>query len=159
MNSSQTYSKLPIAARASSALLGSAIVAGLGSGVLIDAFLSLVMHRSPVAIWQFVASTIIGPVAFTSPSHAILGFAVHFATSLVWAVIYLYVFGALGQLKNWIVGGIVWGVVVDAAMNLLLAVKIGAPFVPAFAQGLLPHIVFYALPIAWYIARKVPKTA
>lgn len=136
-----------------------ALIAGIIGGILIDAFLAIVLHTSPVGIWQFVASTIVGPTAFTSPSYALLGFIVHFVTSIVWAVIYVYAFDAFGQLRNWIVGGIVWGVVVDAAMNLLLLVKVGQPFVPAFTQGLIAHVIFYGLPVAWYVARKVPKTA
>lgn len=139
---------------ASNTLVGTAIVAGVIGGILVDTFLALVMHKSPLDIWQFVASTLVGPVAFTTPLYAILGGAMHFTISIVWALIYLYAFGAIGQLKNWIVGAIVWGIVVDAAMNGLLAIKIGAPFVPAFTQGLIAHIVFYALPVTWFISRK-----
>ena len=86
---------------------------------------------------------------------AILGFVVHFITSIVWAVLYAYVFASLGQLKNWLAGAIVWGVVVNAAMQALLAIKIGQPFGPAFLQGLIPHIVFFALPVALYMANAV----
>ena len=139
---------------AGNSLVGSAIVAGVLGGILVDAFLGVVMHKSPLDIWQFVASTLVGPVAYTSPAYSILGGAMHFVISIVWAVIYLFVFGALGQIRNWILGAIVWGVVVDAVMNGLLAVKIGAPFVPAFTGGLLAHVIFYGLPVAWYIARK-----
>ena len=89
------------------------------------------MHTSPVNIWQFVASTLVGQGAF----------------------------GSLGQLRNWILGATVWGVVVDAAMNLLLAVKIGAPFVPGFTQGLLGHIVFYASPMTWHVSRNALRQA
>jgi hypothetical protein len=139
--------------------VGSAIIAGLIGGVVVDAFLSLVMHTSVIGIWQFVASTIVGKVAFSSPEYAALGFVVHFVTSIVWAVLYLYVFGALGQLKNWIVGAIVWGIVVDALMNALLAVKTGSAYLPGVEGGLVAHIVFYALPVALYLARSVRRTA
>lgn len=143
----------------SNAPLGAAIVAGIIGGIIVDAFLSVVMHTSPVGIWQFVASTIVGKEAFSSPSYAVLGFVVHFITSIVWAVIYLYVFGALGQLKNWILGAVVWGVVVDAIMQAIVAAKTGAQYLPAVEQGLLAHIVFYALPVTWYLARSVKRTA
>ena len=67
-------------------------------------------------------------------------------------MLYAYAFTAIGQIKNWILGAIAWGIIVDAAMNLLLAVKIGQPFGPSFVQGLLGHVVFYALPVALYMA-------
>ncbi len=130
-----------------------AAIAGIVGGIIVDAFLAIMMHKSPIVLWQYIASTIVGPGAYASPSYAVLGFIVHFITAIVWAVIYAYVFGALGQLKNWIAGTIVLGIVVDVAMNLLLQVKVGQPFTAAFVNGLLAHIVFYALPVALYMAR------
>ena len=137
------------------ALVRPAVIAGVIGGVLVDAFLSIVLHRTPVAIWQYIASTIVGQGAYASPAYAILGFVVHFMVSIVWGVLYAYAFAALGQLKNWIAGAIVWGIVVDAVMNLLQTIKLGQPFGPSFVQGLLPHIVFYALPVALYMANAV----
>ncbi len=130
-----------------------AVVAGILGGVVVDAFLSLAMHTSPVSIWQYVASTIVGKGAFASPAYAVLGFLVHFIVSIVWAIAYAAIWGSFGQLKNWILGALVWGVVVDAGMQLLLLLKTGAPFGPAFVGGLLAHIVFYMVPVALYLAR------
>jgi hypothetical protein len=134
-------------------LAGQAVIAGIIGGILVDAFLAITTHRSPVMIWQFVASTIVGQGAFASPSYAVLGFFVHFIVSIVWAVIYTYVFATAGQLKNWVAGAILWGIVVDAVMQLILAIRTGSPWGPSFVQGLIPHIVFYALPVALYMAR------
>ena len=142
-----------IRATSGTPLLAQAAVAGIIGGIVVDLFLSIMMHRSPVAIWQFIASTLIGQSAFASPSYAVLGLVMHFIISIVWAVIYVYAFTAIGQIRNWILGAIVLGVVVDAIMQLILAVKIGAPWGPSFVQGLLPHVVFYALPVALYMAR------
>ena len=134
-------------------LLSQAAIAGIIGGVIVDLFLSIVLHRSPVMIWQFIASTIVGQGAFSSPSYAVLGFIVHFITSIVWAVIYAYAFTALGQIKNWILGAIVLGIVVDAVMELIVSVRTGAPWASGFAQGLVAHIIFYALPVTLYMAR------
>ncbi len=136
-----------------------AIVAGVIGGIFIDVFLAIVLHTSPIGIWQYVASSVVGKVAYTSPVYALLGFVLHFITSIVWAVIYLYAFGAIGQLKNWILGAIVWGIVVDTAMAVILTIRVGVPYLATVEQGLLGHIVFYALPVAWYIARSVRTTA
>ncbi len=146
-------------ARSSSAgaPVGAAVVAGIVGGIIVDTFLALMMHTSPIGIWQFVASTIVGKVAFTSAGYAVLGVVVHFIVSIVWAVLYAYAFNALGALKQWILGAIVLGVVVDAAMELLLLVKIGQPFGPAFVQGLLAHVVFYALPVTFVLSRSARR--
>lgn len=129
------------------------VVAGVIGGIVIDAYLTLVMpSHSPIAIWQFIASTIVGPVAFSTPSYALLGLCVHFIVSIVWAVLYAYAFGSLGQLRNWILGAIVWGIVVDAGMSLLLTIKTGSPWWASFVHSLLAHVVFYALPVALYMA-------
>ncbi len=141
-------------------MIGPAIVAGIIGGIIIDAFLAIMGHTSPVNIWQFVASTVVGQAAYSSPSYAVLGFCVHFIVSIVWAIIYAYVFRAIGQLRNWILGAIVWGIVVDAAMSLLLTLKMGSPWWPTFRGGLLAHVVFYALPVALYLAyQKRPAAA
>ncbi|HTX57074.1 MAG TPA: hypothetical protein VMD47_08205 [Candidatus Acidoferrales bacterium] len=139
---------MAVQARSTTSLLGQAIVAGVIGGIVVDAFLSLVMHASPIGIWTFVAATAVG-----QGTPWIIGLVVHFVISIVWAILYLYAFGALGQLKNWIVGAIAWGIVVDAVMNLLITLKVGAPWWPGFAQGLLAHIVFYAAPVTFYLAR------
>jgi hypothetical protein len=130
-----------------------AVVAGLIGGVIVDAFLALVLRSSPLQIWQYVASAIVGQVAYASLWYAALGFVVHFAVSIFWAVLYVAVVNAVGQTRNWIVGGIVWGVLVDAAMYGILAIKTGISFTQGFEQGLLAHVIFYGLPVAYYVAR------
>ena len=132
--------------QARSALIVPAIIAGIIGGIVVDAFLAIAGHRSPLDIWGFVATTVAGPGASW-----IVGFVTHFVISIVWAILYAYVFA--GRLQNWIVGAIVWGIVVDAAMALLLAVKLGAPWWGTFSQGLLAHVVFFALPVALYLSR------
>ena len=140
---------MSVAARSSS-LLGPAVVAGIIGGILVDAYLAVVFKVSPVALWTNVAATAIGPG--TSPW---IGALVHFLISIVWAVLYAYIFSALGQLRNWIVNAIVWGIVVDAAMQFIVVSKAGGSWWSAFANpsGLIAHIVFFALPITFYIAR------
>jgi hypothetical protein len=143
--------------RPAGSLFGPAVVAGIIGGILIDAFLALVTRTSPLALWQFVASAIVGQSAYASAGYAALGCAVHFFVSIVWSVSYVAAFNGIGQLRNWILGGIVWGVVVDAAMNGVLALKIGAPFVQGFTQGMIAHVVFFGLPVAYYVAREARR--
>jgi hypothetical protein len=134
----------------STSLLGSAVIAGIIGGILVDLFLSIMFKASPVYLWTGIAATAVGP-----GTSWWIGFVVHFIISIVWAVLYLFVFRAIGQLRNWIVGAIVWGVVVDAVMQALVVAKTGGSWWTNFASpiGLTAHIVFFALPITLYLAR------
>ena len=131
-----------------------AIIAGIIGGILIDAFLVIVAHQKVPGLWQFVASTLVGPVAFTSTSYAFLGLLMHFAISIAWAVLYAYVYQAMNQLSNWILGTIAWGIVVDVVMQGVLAARGVAPFtLSGVIAGLVPHVIFFALPVAFYLSR------
>jgi hypothetical protein len=140
----------------SSSLLGAAVIAGIIGGILVDAFLAIVFKTSPIMIWTGVATTVAG-----AGSPWWIGLAVHFIVSIVWAVLYAYIFIAIGQIKNWIIGAIVWGLVVDAAMQLIVAIKTGGSWWHGFAQpiGIVAHIVFYALPVALYLASAARRAA
>jgi hypothetical protein len=134
-----------------------AFVAGIIGAIGTDAFLSIAQHTSPVNVWQFIASTAIGPVAFTSPSYAAFGLALHLFIALFWAYLYAYVFHALNLLHNWVLGGIVWGIVVTVCMDALLAVRgaLGPLTFSSVTFGLVTNVIFYGLPVAWYLARSV----
>jgi hypothetical protein len=136
----------------SGSLIVRAIIAGIIGGIIVDTFLSIKLHISPVALETATATTVAGQGA--SP---VLGVAVHFVIAIVWAVIYAYVFNAIGKLQNWIVGAIVLGIVVDAAMNFMIAMNTGTPWGNAFVGGLITNVVFYALPVALYLARTVRR--
>ena len=107
---------------------------------------------SPVVLEADNAALVAGPGA--SP---VLGVIVHFAIAIVWAVIYTYAFTAIGKLRNWILGAIALGIVVNAVMNLLITIKTGAPWGSGFVRDLVPNVVFYALPVALYLARTVRR--
>jgi hypothetical protein len=146
-----------ITRRESASLALPAFIAGIIGAIGTDAFLSIAQHTSPVNVWQFIASTAVGPVAFSSPSYAAMGLALHLFTALFWAYLYAYVFHALHLLHSWVLGGIVWGIVVTVCMDALLAVR-GAlePLTLSSVMfGLATNVVFYAFPVAWYLSRNV----
>ena len=125
-----------------------AIIAGIIGGLFVDTFLSIAHHVSPIVLWTSMAATTAGP---GSPWW--IGLVVHAVTSIVWALLYAYIFSTIGQLENWLIGGVAWGVLVTAVMSLLVALKTGSPWGAAFAQDFLGTDVFYALPMAFYLAR------
>jgi hypothetical protein len=135
----------------SPSLIRQALIAGIIGAIIVDTYLSIALHTSPVALEVRNART-----AFDVGS-PILGVIVHLVIALVWALIYAYVFNAIGQLRNWILGTIVLGVAVDAVMNLIIMLKTGAPWGTAFVGGLITNVVFYALPVALYLSLTAPR--
>ena len=132
----------------SASLLVPAIIAGIIGGIIVDAFLSISHHISPITLWSGMAAAAAGP---GSPWW--MGLLVHAVISLVWAVLYAYIVGAIGQLRNWLVSGLVWGVIVTAVMAFIVSTKTGSSWSSNFKEDLLATAVFYALPMAFYLAR------
>lgn len=135
-------------------LVGRAVVAGIIGGILIDLFLVVAGMAQFPGIYQFVASTVVGSVAFTSSSYIWLGVVIHFAISIVWALIYAYVANARHTLQNWLLGGLVFGVVVLIVMQILTVIMgAGQPLsISAVAVSLVSHVVFFGWPVAWYVS-------
>ncbi len=136
----------------SRSLIVQAMIAGIIGGIVVDTFLSISLHVSPVALEAHNAATLAGPGA--SP---VLGVIVHFFIAIVWAAIYAFVFNAIHKLQNWILGTLVLGLVVNAVMNLLITMKTGAQWGRGFVTDLITNVVFYGLPVALYLARTVRR--
>ncbi|MGZ3496386.1 MAG: hypothetical protein ACXWNK_03795 [Vulcanimicrobiaceae bacterium] len=141
-----------------SQLAARALVAGIIGGVLIDLFLIVFRFAPFPGIWQFVASGLVGKIAFTSGSYIVLGLFLHFLISIVWAEIYAYAASAAHALHKWLVSGLIFGVVVMVAMQLIEVAKglAPAPNAAAIAIGLIAHVVFFGWPIAWYLRNGQP---
>ncbi|HEY7981611.1 MAG TPA: hypothetical protein VID19_08990 [Candidatus Eremiobacteraceae bacterium] len=135
------------------------IVAGTIAGALIDSFLVIANHTTYIQIWQFVASAIVGGAAYASPAYAILGFAMHFAISIVWASIYAWAaFGPMPALAQApVLSGLLYGIVVMIGMTLVLMVNhvgpAGLPDAGTLVKSLIAHTVFFGLPVALYVSR------
>ena len=137
--------------------IGAGISAGILGGILIDAFLALANHVSPIGIWQFVASAVVGPTAFTSPWFAVLGFVMHFGISIAWGIIYAAL--VLGPLRVFalrpVIGGILFGVAVMIVMTALVVAKHVAPAsadAASLVKALIAHTAFFGLPVALYVS-------
>ncbi len=136
----------------STSLLVPGVIAGIIGGIIVDTFLSISHHISPIKLWTGMAGAAAGP---GSPWW--IGLLVHATISIVWALLYAYIVSAIGQLRNWLVSGIVWGVIVTAVMASIVSMKTGLPWSGQFTQDLLGTAVFYALPMAYYLARTVRR--
>lgn len=143
-------------------IIGSGVVGGILGGIFIDAFLAIATHAPILGIWQFVASALVGPAAFSSPAYAALGFAMHFAISIVWGVLFAAL--ALGPIpalvRRPVLGGIAYGVVVMIGMTALTVIKhvVPAPTgATSLVTPLLAHTLFFGVPVALYVASVAKK--
>jgi hypothetical protein len=132
-------------------------VAGIIGAIGTDAFISIVHQISPAKVWQFIASAVFGPVAYASPQYAAIGLALHLITSFFWAYLYTVVWARVNSLRNWVLGGIVWGIVVTVCMDALEAFRLVlGPLTPtSVILSLITNVVFYGLLVAWYLSRSV----
>ena len=135
-----------------------ALIAGLIGGFLLDLFLIVFRFAPFPGIYQFIASGLVGKVAYTSGSYIFLGLIMHFTISIVWAEIYAFAASAAHALKKWVVSGLIFGVVVMIVMQLI---TVGRGMAPAPSAGaivvyLIAHVVFFGWPIAWYLRNAQP---
>jgi len=136
------------------------LVAGIIGGILIDAFLYVTQvmpaHGSIFGLWQFVASTALGPSAFANPNSAWLGLFMHVCTSIAWGVAFSYVAHTRpGVSDHPYISGLVYGVIVMIIMDIVLMVS--KSFAPPTMQNtliaLIAHCIFFGLPVSLYVSR------
>jgi len=134
------------------------VVGGLAAGLLdlVDALVAykLAFGMSPVVIYQFVASGLLGKAAYTGglPA-ALLGLAIHFLIAFTAATVFVLASERVPQLRRDAVGwGLAFGLAVFAVMNFVVIPlsRIGAstPPLPLIVNGLLGHAFLVGLPIA-----------
>jgi hypothetical protein len=136
-------------------LVARAFAAGIAGGILLDLFLYfavlLPQHTGLIAMWQFIASTAFGKVAFTSTSYAWIGLLMHFCVSIAWAAGYGYLAETQpGVNARPAISGLVFGFVVWGVMQLALY-TVQALQLASFSQAILTiiaHTVFFGLPVA-----------
>jgi hypothetical protein len=142
------------------AILLRGLVAGIIGGILIDAFFYVAqimpVHGTILGLWQFVASTAIGPGAFANPNTAWLGLFMHGCTSIAWGIAFSYVAHTRhGIAEHPYISGVVYGVIVMIIMQIVLMVAKSwpAPTVQNTLIGLIAHCVFFGLPVSLYVSR------
>jgi uncharacterized membrane protein YagU involved in acid resistance len=144
-----------------------ALIAGIAGGVLIDAYLWATtiapVHGSILTMWQWIASTAVGKVAFTDPAYATVGLAMHGLVSVCWAAGYAYLAATRPFVnRRWLVSGLVYGIVVYAIMQLILLA--GNNFAPPPNPGvvynaIVAHAVFFGIPVAFLVSILQPRNA
>jgi hypothetical protein len=133
-------------------------VGGLAAAVL-DALDALVAYRlafgmSPLAIYQFVASGLLGQEAYAGgvPA-ALLGLLVHFLVAFTAAAVFVLASERLPRIRREAVRwGLGYGVLVFVVMGFgvipLSRIPPSTPTVPLLLNGVISHAVLVGLPIA-----------
>jgi hypothetical protein len=139
-------------------LLGGAVIAVLDGLDAIVAY-RLVLGLDPVTIYQFVASGMLGPEAFSGGvGAALVGVLVHCAVAVAAAGSYAFASARWSVLVGRpAVFGALYGLLVFGAMNygvIPLSLIPPSPFsLPLFVNGVVGHVLFVGLPAA-YVARR-----
>ncbi len=127
------------------------LLAGLVGGVVVELYLFAAGLASWPGTYQWIASTLVGPRAFTGSGYLWLGLALHALVSLGWALAY-------GLVGTWhsrlaahrLAGGLTFGIAVFVAMQALLAV-LGAwalPSATTLVHAIVAHTLFFGVPVA-----------
>ncbi|HVF68082.1 MAG TPA: hypothetical protein VM914_10480 [Pyrinomonadaceae bacterium] len=141
---------------AASAILWGGLIAGAIDITYACVFSYARRGVPPGRILQSVASGALGDAAFQGgTTAAALGLLLHFIIALIWAAVYYLASRKLRVLASApYVCGIVYGLLIFAAMNYVVIPLSAAPFgapppsSPAFGTGLLVHMLGIGLPIA-----------
>ncbi len=136
-----------------------AILAGGLAVAVLDALDALVAYKlafgmTPVAIYQFVASGLLGQSAYAGgAATALLGLAMHFLIAFTAAAVFVFASERLPQLRRDAVAwGLAFGVGVFAVMNFVVIplsrIPASTPPLPLILNGVFAHALLVGLPIA-----------
>jgi hypothetical protein len=145
-----------------SAFIRAVLFGGAAAGILdaVDAIVAFkaVLGLSPMPIYQFVASGMLGPSAFSGGIATMLvGVGVHFLIAFTAAATFVLASARLPWMtRNPAASGALFGVGVFAVMNYVVipaSLIPPSPFsLPLFVNGVLGHAILVGMPIA-YAAR------
>ncbi len=136
-----------------------AILAGGLAVAVLDALDAVVAYKlafgmTPLAIYQFVASGLLGQSAYAGgAATALLGLAMHLLIAFTAAAVFVLASERLPQLRRDAIGwGLAYGVGVFAVMSFgvipLSRIPASTPPLPLILNGVIGHALLVGLPIA-----------
>ena len=139
------------------------LFAGCVAGSL-DAVAAVVQYylsegKDATKVFQFIASGIFGKEAFTGgPGFALAGLLFHFMIACLFALVFFLLFPAITRvIKNKVVAGLVYGLLIWLIMNFIVVPSSNAPALPISTvkavAGAIIVMVCVGLPIS-FIAHK-----
>jgi hypothetical protein len=136
--------------------------AGLIAGTLdiLAACISFMIKtgKNPVRVLEYVASGAFGKPALGGGAlYGVAGLLFHFLIAFIWATVFYYAWPVFRLLKNRLVMGVIYGILVWLVMNLVVVPLCNAPKGPfswsGAIQGCLILIVCIGIPIAWIVGK------
>ncbi|HEX9038649.1 MAG TPA: hypothetical protein VF808_16835 [Ktedonobacterales bacterium] len=156
-----------VTARTPGAVTRSILIAGLLIGVLSSlddvGYFTVVEHRDPSFIFQYIASALLGQAAFTGgAATTLLGALLHFGISFVVAAVFILAAIKLAFLRRGaILFGLLYALAVFLVMNALVVPLTLAPklavTLPLIINTIIGTLLAIGLPcgvIVWRTARK-----
>jgi uncharacterized membrane protein YagU involved in acid resistance len=145
--------------------------AGLIAGIL-DILAAFVNHmlksgKNPFPILNFIASGVVGKAEAYDPTNTfvmrVLGLLLHFLIATIFAAIFYYAWPLFRRVsKNWIVAGLLYGVLVWLAMNLVVVPLSSTPVMKHTTSGVITNMLILmfcvGLPITWVTYRSRSTT-
>lgn len=136
-----------------------AILAGGLAVAVLDALDAVVAYKlafgmTPVAIYQFVASGLLGQSAYAGgAATALVGLAIHLLVAFTAAAVFVLASERLPQLRRDAIGwGLAFGVGVFAVMSFVVIplsrIPASTPPLPLILNGVIGHALLVGLPIA-----------
>lgn len=145
-------------ARATVSPIRSIVIAGLVIGVIggIDqtTFFVLTQHFTPMSIFQYIASALLGPSAFAGGyMTALLGLLLHFLISFVVAAVFILAANQFAFLRRTVfVSALIYGAAVNMFMSVAVLPFTAAPKIPVstllIVHGLVADALVIGLPLA-----------
>jgi uncharacterized membrane protein YagU involved in acid resistance len=145
--------------------------AGLFAGTLdiIAAFVNYAIKsgKDPLPILNFIASGVVGKEEAYDPTNTlimrVLGLLLHFLIATIFAAIFYYAWPLFRRIsQRWIVTGLLYGVLVWLAMNLVVVPLSSTPVMKHTTSGVITNMLILmfcvGLPIAWVTYRSRSTT-
>ena len=143
-----------------SALVRSGVAVGVSDFVFASVANGLINHRTPIRVFQGVASVPLGRGALNGGTRTfLLGVAIHFCVAFFWSAVYLLLtrgVPSLGRLVKTPAGALIFAAVYGPIIWLVMTFIV----IPAFVHrpptitaiwwvNLFGHIPFIVLPMVW----------
>jgi len=134
--------------------------AGFSAGIL-DGLAAILMNlnTNPVRIFQYIASGLLGNKAFTGDLFtALIGLVIHFLIANTWALIFFVVYPKIAGLSKYkVIVGLLYGVIIWLAMNLIVLPLSNTPQTPfdfnKAVFGIIVLVICVGLPVSLIIGK------
>jgi hypothetical protein len=149
----------------SARLLRSTILTGISDGLFSSLLVTVFYGSTFTALWQGVASTLMGRAAFDGGTrNVLLGLALHFSVAFGWSAVFLFIVSRAGWVRALLYSrfGVVkvaaiYGPCVWLIMSLVIIPLITHRGLPTLTYRwwiqLFGHFPFVGIPIVWSIGK------